>query len=170
MKIANKILLVRIPAQESAVGRTLRDYILESLPLGVLVLTEDTTCEVMELPPLGGVEVEPSGPLKSSMEGLGIREVSSSFETEEDEVEPPPVVVATGRNKEEKLAILERLREYRRAHGLGCWNEVAEKAGGDVTPELIRDMLLGQESPPIAGWRRIDQAVQLLTPETVTPC
>lgn len=170
MKNTNTILLVRVPADDSVDGRKLRDYILESLPMGVLVLTDDATCEVMELPALGGVEVEPSGPLESSMEGLGIREMSSSFETEEDEAEPPPVVVATGRNKEEKLAILERLREYRRTHGLGCWNEVAEKAGGDVTPDLIRAIHLGEESTPIADWRRIDRAVQLLTAKADTPC
>ena len=161
MQTANNILLVRVPAQEAVDGRELRDYILESLAQGVLVLTEDASCEVMELPPLGGVEVsweqmEPEAPAGP----LGMIDMSSY--TSEDADESPPVEIAAGRNKEEKLAILERLREYRRAHGLGCWNGVAKKAGGNITPELIRDMLLGKESPSIADWRKIDRAVQSL--------
>ena len=54
MDAVKNILLVRVPAQESTAGRALRDYILESLPLGVLVLADDVSCEVMELPDLGG--------------------------------------------------------------------------------------------------------------------
>ena len=158
MQEANNILLVRVPAQETVDGRELRDYILESLASGVLVLTEDASCEVMELPPLGGVEIsreqtEPEAPAGT----LGMIDMSSY--TSEDADEPPPVEIAAGRNREEKQAILERLREYRRTHGLGCWNGVAKKAGGNITPELIRDMLLGKESPPIANWRMIDRAI-----------
>lgn len=52
--MSNRILLVRVPSQEAVNGRALRDYILESLACGVLVLTEDASCEVMELPQLGG--------------------------------------------------------------------------------------------------------------------
>lgn len=50
MKTLNNILLVRVPTLETVNGRELRDYILESLAQGVLVLTEDASCEVMELP------------------------------------------------------------------------------------------------------------------------
>lgn len=63
MKTANSILLVRVPAEETVVGRELRDYILESLACGVLALTEDATCEVMELPTLGGVGDGPPRPM-----------------------------------------------------------------------------------------------------------
>lgn len=158
MQEANNVLLVRVPAQEAVDGRELRDYILEPLASGVLVLTEDASCEVMELPPLGRVEIsqeqaEPEAPAGT----LGMIDMSSY--TSEDADEPPPVEIAAGRNREEKQAILERLREYRRTHGLGCWNGVAKKAGGNITPELIRDMLLGKESPPIANWRMIDRAI-----------
>lgn len=44
MNTANNVLLVRVPAQETVDGRELRDYILESLAQGVLVLTEDASC------------------------------------------------------------------------------------------------------------------------------
>lgn len=58
MKTTNNILLVRAPAEVAMDGRELRDYILDSLPLGVLVLPDDVSCEVMELPPLGDGNVE----------------------------------------------------------------------------------------------------------------
>ena len=89
--------------------------------------------------------------------------------TGEDEAEPSMTNV-TGRNKEEKLDILKRLRLYRKIHGLGCWNEVAKEAGRNITPELIRGMVIGEESPPIADWRRIDQAIQCLDQTVVTAC
>lgn len=169
MQTANNILLVRVPEMEVNRIRELRDFILQSLDKSVLVLPEDASYEVMELPPLGGVEVsqektEPEAPTGT----LGMIDMSSY--TDENADEPPPVEIAAGRNKEEKLAILERLREYRRAHGLGCWNGVARKAGGNITPELIRDMLLGKESPPIADWRKIDRAVQSLDKKAESPC
>lgn len=154
MKTTNNILLVRVPAQESTAGRALRDFILESLPLGVLVLPDDVSCEVMELPPLGDDNVE--------VEAI-------CQETENREAEPSLADV-TGRNEEEKLAILERLRSYRKIHGLGCWNEVAKEAGANITPELIRGIVLGEESPPIADWRRIDRAIQRLDAAVATGC
>lgn len=168
MENTNNILLVRVPAQEAVDGRALRDYILESLDRGVLVLTEDATCEVLELPELGGAAVVP-------MEETAPRsEAGPAAEAEQEESPTPePVqpaeedgrlapVTVTGRNREEKLAILGRLREYRRANGLGCWNAVAERVGAPITPELIRDMLLGNSCPPVAVWRRVERAAKAL--------
>lgn len=98
-KTVNRILLVRVPAEKAVDGRELRDYILESLERGVLVLTEDASCEVMELPALGGVTVaaEPQAP-------------------------PVPADSPEGPSEgDEKRAILRRLTEYRKVHGLGRW-------------------------------------------------
>lgn len=169
MQTANNILLVRVPAQEAVDGRELRDYILESLAQGVLVLTEDASCEVMALPSLGGVEVSREQPEPKAPTGaIGLIDMSSCTGEDIEKTEPPPVEITAGRNREEKQAILERLREYRRTHGLGCWTEVARKAGGTITPELIRDMLLGLESPPIADWRKIAKTLDAL--EAPAPC
>lgn len=157
MDAAKNILLVRAPGTLIVNDREFRDYILESLPLGVLALPDDVSCEVMELPSLGGVEVT-------------VPEAEVVFqETEKDEVESP-VAGVTGRNKEEKQAILKRLRLYRRTHGLGCWKEVAKEAGANITPELIRGIVLCEESPPIADWRRIDRAIRRLDPAVATTC
>ena len=78
MQTANNILLVRVPAQEAVDGRELRDYILESLAQGVLVLTEDASCEVMALPSLGGVEVSREQPEPKAPTGaIGLIDMSS---------------------------------------------------------------------------------------------
>jgi len=46
----SNLLLVRVPYSEEISGHAkLRDYILESLPLGVLVLDENITCEVRRI-------------------------------------------------------------------------------------------------------------------------
>ena len=162
-------MLVRGPTLEAVNGRELRDYILESLAQGVLMLTEDASCEVMALPPLGGVEVSREQPEPERPTGaVGLIDMTSYTGEDMEEAEPPPVEITAGRNREEKQAILERLREYRRTHGLGCWTEVARKAGGTITPELIRDMLLGLESPPIADWRKIAKTLDAL--EAPAPC
>ena len=161
MKAVDNILLVRVQNEDVDYLQKLRDHILDSLRSGVLVLPDWAPYEVIELPELGGVEVSQElAESETPIGAPGLIDMSLCAGTENDEAEPPPVEIAAGRNKEEKLAILERLREYRRAHGLGCWNGVAQKAGGSITPELIRDMLLGKESPPIADWRRIDRAIQ----------
>lgn len=71
------------------------------------------------------------------------------------------------KNKKEKQAILERMRIYRQTHGLGCWERVAKKAGRTITSELIRDIFLGLQSPPIDDWRRIDRAITQLSEKEV---
>ena len=54
MQTANNILLVRVPETKLDDLRALRDFVLESLvSVGLLVLPEDVTLEVMALPPLG---------------------------------------------------------------------------------------------------------------------
>ena len=68
----------------------------------------------------------------------------------------------TGRNAEEKQAILARLKAYRSAHGLGCLTQVADEAGSPVTADLLRDMLVGAASPNIAQWRQVNEALATL--------
>lgn len=144
MKTANSILLVRVPAEETVVGRELRDYILESLACGVLVLTEDATCEVMELPTLGGVEVKPA-----------------------EEVPEPVPEPKTPTEAEEKREILQRLKDYRAAHGLGSLDAVSAKTAyfrdKRLTAEELRMILVGDGPPrPMADWRKISRALDAL--------
>jgi len=140
----SNLLLVRVPYSEEISGHAkLRDYILESLPLGVLVLDENITCEVMELPRLGSVDVvtEPQAP--------PAQEVTAETSSEGDE----------------KRKILQRLTEYRKVHGLGCLKTVASttRTKGKINDNTLRMILTGDAPPmPIEDWRRIDRALQRL--------
>lgn len=153
MKTANNILLVRVPAQEVVDGRELRDYILESLAQGVLVLTEDASCEVMELPPLGGVVVDLTGAAGPIINP-----------------EPPPIELSEG---DEKRAIVQRLKDYRNVHGRGCLDKVAEKTAHRREARLPVDTLrdIAADRAPkmeLSEWRKISKALDAL--ETSDPC
>lgn len=146
--MGNRILLVRVPAQEAVDGRQRRAYILESLVKGVLVLTENATCEVMDLPPLSGVEVKTKEQLPpaagDSLTGL---ERAGKH---------------TGRNAEEKREIMLRLAAYRKSHGLGCWGEVVKASRGRLSDEQLRDMATGAVNLPVSEWRLAAKALDKL--------
>ncbi len=144
---SSRVLLVRVPAQEAVDGRALRDYILESLDRGVLVLTEDASCEMMELPPLGGVEVAA-------------------------EQAPPSPVDSTEEPSEgdEKREILRRLTEYRKVHGLGSLEAVSVKTAHNksqrISADRLRSILTDGTSPgPLEAWRKISRALDKLEQE-----
>lgn len=158
------ILIVRIPAGDIPALEAMRDYIHASLQLGVVVVPEDTTLELMELPPLGWVMSEEY-----------YQALEEAFEEPEPEPSvPEPVLLEsalpekirfTGKGAEEKESIYWHMRRYREKHGLGCWQAVAQAAGKDVTPDLLRSITIGALSPPIGVWRRIDKALAKLEAE-----
>lgn len=85
--------------------------------------------------------------------------------------EPKPAAQTTTKSRkvdlgEEKRNILGRLQRFRSAHKPGCLDAVAEKAGKTFTPELLRDVLLGQAVMPIDDWRKIGRALDKLGWET----
>lgn len=130
-------------------GRELRDYILESLARGVLVLTEDASCEVMELPQLGGVEVKPE------------KEVPVSSPPE------PTVPAHASSEAEEKRAIVQRLKDYRAVHGAGCLAAVSAKTARRKDRRISDDVLRhicadGAPKMPIQDWRSIGKALDSL--------
>lgn len=59
MERKNNILLVQVPESDPNRLQELRDCILQSLPKSVLVLPDDASYAVLELPPLYGVEMAP---------------------------------------------------------------------------------------------------------------
>lgn len=147
--VNNRVILVRVPEMDMGRQQELRDYILESLARGVLVLTEDASCEVMELPPLGGVKVIPAaGPEPPADEGPPGPEL-------------PPGEASEG---EEKRAILRRLQDYRAAHGRGCLAEVAKatRTRGRISDSTLRMLLTGDTVLPIEDWRKIGRALERL--------
>lgn len=125
------MLIVKVPVGE---GREplaqVRAHVMEAMPSGVLVLEQGTELEFLEdLPEL---------------------------QAEVRQKQPGPV---SGRAAREKKAILERLKNYREIHGLGCLAAIA-KAGGRETPEpMLRDMLTGEGVYTVDQWRAVDRAI-----------
>ncbi len=83
--------------------------------------------------------------------------------------EPPPLrehsvagKVLTGRGSTEKAEILDRLRYYRKEHGLGCLAAVAQRAGEGITDDTLRGLLSGDLALGIKDWRRIGRALDKL--------
>ena len=62
----------------------------------------------------------------------------------------------------EKAEILDRLRHFRKEHGLGCLVAVAQRAGEGITDDTLRDLLSGDLALGIRDWRRIGRALDKL--------
>lgn len=150
MNTTNNILLVRIPTQEVVNSLELRDYILESLAQGVLVLTEDASCEVMELPPLGNVEVREEIPAEAAPEPE----------------HPAQVKVESEDTGAEKRVILQRLQAYRDSNGLGSLSAVSARTAHSklerLSVEDLRGVLTGDRNLPVEDWRKIARALDRL--------
>ncbi len=131
------VLVVLVPAREANLAE-FRDYIVESLSMGVLVLGPGVTYSVERFPALGGIQVERREPKKKS---------------------GPPQMPKTHPQAKEKQAILERLKAYREQHGLGCLPQLARLGGAGVTTEVLRDALTGAAKLPLQTWRAIGRAL-----------
>ena len=129
------VLIVRAPqlAREGLEG--LRDYVVESLRRGVLVVPEGMELEVLALPEPGEENAGPDAPEE-------------------------PSAVPTGRGAEEKRAIQEKLKAYRRAHGLGCFRAVAQAGLPEVTETMLRNMAAGTVAYPLSDWRAAGRALE----------
>lgn len=168
------IFVARFPgvtALEELVKR--RDYLIESIKLGCVALSTGANYSVEQVPGvLGGVQV------------LGLERLPPVIfygpgQAEEGSHKPPELLrehdrppARSGRTvKEEKQAILARLKAYRTAHGLGCLDAVARAAGADITVDLLRGLLSGDASLSVADWRRIGKALSQVecSEQEVTP-
>ena len=160
------ILVVTAPELPTKSLRELRDYVIESVQMGVLVLSSRYAYKLDAMPELGGVSVM-GGELYADFLVPGTLE-----QTEEDADEQPgetpllrahdePVKYA-GRAGEEKRRIFQRLQKYREDHGKGCLDAVAERAGRDISTDVLRELLIGGMTVSIEHWRRIDSALDVL--------
>lgn len=159
MKTTNNILLVRIPEVEANRLRELRDFILQSLDKSVLVLPEDASYEVMELPPLGGVMVE-------------AKEQPDLTPEAEGQITNPELPAADQSGGAEKRAIVQRLKDYRSTHERGCLDKVSEKTAhrkeARISADVLRD-IAADRAPKmeLSEWRKIARALDLLE---AVPC
>lgn len=156
----NNIVLVRVPEPGIDYLEALRDYILQSLEKGALVLPEDASCGVMELPPLGGVIVE-------------AKEQPDLTPEAEGQITNPELPAADQSGGAEKRAIVQRLKDYRSTHGRGCLDKVSEKTAhrkeARISADVLRD-IAADRAPKmeLSEWRKIARALDAL--EAPAPC
>ena len=152
--MSNSILIVWMPSDQIGDEQAYRDYILESLQTGVLVLPSEVSCEVMELPPLGGAEVREFSPVVAPVLG------PECWNT-------PASQTPTGCNVVMKRAIVQRLKAYRTAQGLGSLEalsvKTAHQKGKRVSAETLRN-ICGDGAPkmPLEDWLKIEKALNTL--------
>lgn len=161
---SNHILIVWMPGDQISDDRAYRDYVLESVRAGVLVLPADAACEVMELSQLGDVEVVPGDtPSQSPAEPATAPPVGPSQSPAEPVTAPPEGEPGTAEGAE-KRAILRRLTDYRAAHGLGSLDTIAKatRTRGRINDNTLRMLLTGDAQLPVADWRRIGRALDRL--------
>lgn len=158
------VLVVRVPNLTESNRTSLRDYVVDSLRLGVLVIGPGVNYSLERFPQLGGVFCcggqptgadGPEGPLP----GQDTVVAGQEKVLREHGIFQP---VLNGKNAREKQAILARLRGYRKSHGLGCLEEVAREAGTGFTEDLLRGLLTGDSSISIPQWRKLNKALDKL--------
>ena len=140
-----QVLVVKVKAANGLSDLTaMREYVMDCVRRGVLVLDSGTVFSVENLPDV------PASPVVVS-----IREDVLAAPTKPD----------TPTLAEEKMSILLRLQEYRKTNGVGCLADVARKTRDkSVTAEFLRLLLSGDAQASIATWRRISSALANLEP------
>ena len=133
------VLVVRVPVMSAEQKAGLRAEIASSILDGLLLLEDGLNYEVVDLP------------LPRAWTPL----------LQEDVPEPEPPR-PTGRNAAERREILERLRRYRREHGLGCFGALAKVCGKGVTETTLRNLYSGDEVQPIQVWRQVGAGLEKL--------
>lgn len=156
-----QVLVVRLPDRSDVTARELRDYIVESLQLGVLVLSQGVTFKLEELPDLGGVKVsgdrieEAGFVLKHGIERAELPAQINDL----DGLAPAP---SLSPEAEEKQVILARLKRFRSEFGPGCLENLSRRCGKGLGSEVLRGVCLGEAVLPITDWRRINKALDRL--------
>ena len=159
------VLVVRLSAAESEERtRQIRDYVVESLALGVLVVDPGTNLHLEYYPPLGGVTCTVQEETEKA-EPEGEEGTEQPDESGADQPDAEHAAAHVGPGARVKNRILARLTSYRKIHGLGCLRQVAELAGKPLTEEILRMTLLGEVKQPLEVWKQIDRALDALEQE-----
>lgn len=142
-----EVLLVKVAAPLNIeTMQQMREYVIESILRDVLVVDEETTLEIMEMPAVQ----------------MPVAVVSEQL-TKTPKPEPVPETLS---EREEKQKILERLTQYREKNGLGCLSAVARKAcRKGITDNILRMLLQGAATVTIQDWRAIGKALDKLEEE-----
>lgn len=142
------IVVVKCPKALVDELRDVRDFVMESLGKGVLVLGPGYGYTVETLP--DRVLVEQQGPEPVVLREKEVPQVSI----------PPTPKGRKASPAQRKREILERLKEYREKHGQGCFASLEDKAG--VNADLLRGLLTGETKADMATWEAVDKALNRL--------
>ena len=154
----HSVLVLYLPVGTPTKLSEVRDYVVESLRKGVLVLAHGTEMHLKQLPNLGSVEIvppteeKPKEPTKLKNvpeQGTGVlREHNVKF---------------MGSCSGEKTRIHQRLCDYRKEKGLGSWDALAAAVGkSGITVDVLRELYGGEISVTIEEWRAIDKGLTRL--------
>ena len=157
--MSKQVLVVRLPDKTDTDCQKMRNYIVGSLQLGVLVVNQGVTYRVEELPDLGGVMVFGGSAEEDKTDSWTTFHLPPVLEAvPESDTEQEPDIGA------EKRAVRDRLQRYRDANGLGCLEAVAKKtrSKGRINASTLRDLLVGAATLPVTDWRKIDAALTAL--------
>lgn len=143
------VLVIKCGKQTVEELRELRDFAVESLARGVLVLGLGCSWSVEDLPER--VQVDVPRLMGKAETGL-LREKSIEFS-----VGPQPI---TGAGAKRKREILDRLTKYRKTHGQGCFASLEGAQG--VNANLLRGLLTGETKADMATWEEVDNALDKL--------
>ena len=153
--MGHEVMILKVPGMTKvSCAEEMRDYVLECLQLGLLILGQDVSWEFVDVPDLGGVtifgaDVDASQFINRTPPGPTRLQPDPPAESDPDQSN------FMGRYAAEKRAVYDRLLCFRQARGLGCLRELV---GGDLTETMLRSALLG-EKLTIGDWRLIDQAL-----------
>lgn len=153
MSVTKEILVVTVPAGriEPTTFGQFREYVIESILRDVLVVDDETTLQIMEVP---AVDLP-----------VAVEEAPQAQPAQKPEPKPDPAP-ETLSEREEKQKILERLKQYREKNGLGCLSAVARKAcRKGITDNILRMLLQGDATATIQDWRAIGKALDKLEEE-----
>lgn len=153
------VLVVQVPNKGDRDLVEVRDFILDSLEKGLLVVSNGTTYHWEEFPMLTGIHVVPAG-LEPEGETV-IR--AHDFEELASPLLQTKKVEVVSEDQAKKKKILERLRQYRNANGLGCLEAVAKACRSNaITAMVLRDVVLGAAVLGMKDWMKIDRALDKL--------
>lgn len=144
-----EVLVIKCYKETMEELRDLRDFALESLTRGVLVLGVGCSWSVEDLPE----RVQVDAPrLTGKSEPELLRE-------ENIELRVDPHII-TGAGAKRKREILDRLTKYRKAHGQGCFASLEGAQGVNAT--LLRGLLTGLTKADMQTWEAVDKALDKL--------
>lgn len=152
-----QILLVSLdPSAPARVDvAALRDYCIESILKGVLVLGPGATAELMDVP-----DVEPTVPVVQ----IEPMEVGTPPPDPEPEADSEVAAKEDASVAAEKSAIHARLYNYRQANGLGCFAPLARRLR--CKQERIRGLYDCTVHGSVEEWRRVARALDALEGES----